>query len=117
MRRTITQAVALAAMLTGTQVLADGSTDMCLDMSGTDEDQCACAEETLAGTLAAEDYDLYTKIGTLYIANMAAGQEMADAWDAGLELVANEHGLGTSDLRSRMNDAGKAHREAIDACG
>ena len=117
MRPTLAQGAVLAALLTAAPALADGATDMCLDMSDTDEEQCACADAELAEAIEAEDYDLYTKIGTLYIANMAAGQGMADAWEAGLDLVANEHGLGASDLRGRMNDAGKAHRDAIDACG
>lgn len=108
-------ACAMLAALAAQGALAD-ATAMCLDMGGTTEAQCACATEALAGIVGEEEAALYDAVGTRYLANLASGQGMGDAWDAAIAETAADNGLGRTALLTRMNDAGKAHRGAIAAC-
>ena len=106
---------AFFALLSALPAYAD-ATRMCLDRSGTTAQQCACATDALAAEVVAEDLTLYDKVGTLYLANKAAGQGMGDAWDAAIARIASEAGMGRIDLMNRMNVVGRAHRDAIKEC-
>ena len=107
--------LALMATFTGQPALADAA-GMCLIMAGTTEEQCTCATEALASEIGAEEAALYDATSTRYRANMSAGQSRGDAWDAALNETASENGFSASDLLRRMNEAGKAHRNAIKSC-
>lgn len=90
--------------------------DMCLEMNGATEAACICATDELATDFGAEDLVLYDAVGLRYLANKAAGQGMGDAWDAAIADTAAEAGMGRTELLSRMNDVGQAHRDAIGGC-
>ena len=93
------------------------ATSMCLQIAGTTESQCDCASEALDAEIGDGEAALYDATGTRYLANRAAGQGMGDAWDAAIAETAAENGMGATELLSRMNDVGKAHRAAIGSCG
>lgn len=58
--------------------------------------------------LRPDDFALYERIGTLYLANQADGMGMADAWDA----APSETGASLG----QTNPLGQAHRAAMQAC-
>lgn len=91
-------------------------TAMCLEQPGATEELCACVTEALLAETGEEDAALYEAVGTRYLANKAAGQGMADAWDAAIAETAAEAGLDRIALLTRMNDVGRAHQAAMTAC-
>ena len=102
----------LALTLLATPALAqdtDGVTAMCLDATAPDAlALCTCATDALREQLAPDDFALYERIGTLYLANQADGMGMGDAWDAAL----SETGASLS----QTNPLGQAHSAAMQAC-
>ncbi|MGA9253711.1 MAG: hypothetical protein WBV71_14845 [Roseobacter sp.] len=97
------------------QALADAQA-MCLEGDGATEAQCSCATAALAQEVGVDEAGLYDQVGTLYLANKVAGQSMGDAWDAAIAEVAGRARLGRTALLTRMNSAGRIHRDAIKSC-
>ncbi|WP_424929917.1 hypothetical protein [Amaricoccus tamworthensis] len=104
----------VAVMLLPGMALADGVSDMCRERD--DEAVCACASERLLAEVGDEDYGLYEAIGATYMTRMAAGEGRSEAWTAASQEVAAARGIEGSTI-SRTNDIGRAHRDAIKACG
>ncbi len=104
----------IVVMLLPVVVHADGVSDMCLERY--DEAACACASERLLAEIGDEDYGLYEAIGAAYLMRMAAGEGRSEAWTAASQEIAAERGIAGSTI-SRTNDIGRAHRDAIKACG
>jgi hypothetical protein len=80
------------------------------------EDACTCATAALAEEIDAADYELYDAIGLAFRDEYAAGAEYVAAWDAAAATVMQEMGAGGS-LTGRTNAIGRAHRDAVRACG
>lgn len=97
-------------------VVAADTTTMCLDRTGTTEAQCTCATKALKEEIGEEDAERYNAVAVLYIDGKANGQDMGAAWDAAVETVAMQNEMDETELRERMNAAGKAHRAAIKDC-
>lgn len=104
----------LAVLMLPGLALADGVSDMCLERY--DEAACACASERLLAEVGDEDYGLYEAIGAAHLTRMAAGEGRSEAWTAASQEVAAARGIAGSTI-SRTNVIGRAHRDAIKACG
>lgn len=80
------------------------------------EEACTCATEALAQAIDAEDFALYDAIGLAFGDERAAGAAYVPAWDAASAAVGQTMAAG-GNLTSRTNAIGRAHRDAIRACG
>lgn len=93
-------------------VMADSVVDMCRDS----DTICACAAGKLRSEVNDDDYNLYETIGAAYITNKSNGMATGDAWDAAVNVAADEHGSSYYKILNKTNSIGKAHRKAISTC-
>lgn len=92
----------------------DGAFLICAEMDA--QDVCTCASETLGSEVSADDLEVYDAIGIVFAQRMAAGEGWVAAWEASAEEVGKQLGIQNG-LTARMNGVGRAHRDAIKACG
>lgn len=77
---------------------------------------CECAAEALRGQTDPVDYALYETIGDKFLTRVAEGQTHGDAWSAAVEDVSAGSGMTSTEMMTKTNGIGKAHRAAIKSC-
>jgi len=92
--------------------MADSVKEMC----GDSDKNCTCAATKLRSEVGDDDYALYETIGAAYIDNQTKGMAMGDAWDAAVKAEAGKRGSTFTNILSKTNTIGNAHRKAISSC-
>jgi hypothetical protein len=92
----------------------DPVTGMCLYYNEGEEEACACAAERFREAEA--QADRYAAIASAFLAGDAA-LSTADRWQQAVEAAAAAEGVSMTSLLAQSNALGKAHREAMKACG
>ena len=104
--------ISLLAIFFSCSAMADSVVEMCRDS----DKICACAADLLKSEVGDDDYTLYETIGAAHIANQANGMGVSDAWDAAVKVEATRRGSTSTNILSKTNLIGKAHRKAINSC-
>lgn len=98
----------------------DAITALCVSYGDT-EALCECATDKFRANNI--DADAYAAMATRFLADTEAGKSTADRWQSAVDVVLADYTSKSTELE-RMTDRlqlsnalGRAHREAIKACG
>jgi len=93
----------------------DGVYALCVERET--PETCRCASERLKPAITPDEYGIYHDIGIVFAQMRSDGKGYVPAWDEASERVATQTGTSVGELRTRTNRIGRAHRDAIKACG
>ncbi len=96
------------------QAEGDSVFGMCAEQATTEV--CQCAADDLRAEIGDDDYALYEAIGADYLTRMKSGDPRSDAWTAAVEAASSGSGMSSTEMLTRTNKFGSAHRTAMIQC-